>query len=319
MTFSCKKLTNQQVRDAIASKIRDLNHIEEVNNQIIEDTKFSLAEGLEQLLTAKKISQENYNQQMAQCREELTYRFEAQTDINKQKQRLEDLCNSEDDATSFHIPSDTSETELTIIIKILKDKLNTTNAPQERSFLQTMSQTLVTCKHTLEAGRVFSDLEIVIAKEEEEYNNQLLNDFRIANYQNQINELDTIIKNSGKYSAQEKGIINTLCSSIINEVSAIHDLLVQSRSNPKQSAELEPQIERHKAKINKCIDDAEKNPVSDGIRGVINYIYKILGLEPRFRAQIPKEFTQIKNDLQQLKSEAHGQDNPEQSSKKLGG
>lgn len=273
---------------SITNAIKNLRELEEVNNQIIADTKADLYGGLKTLLSRGKINQEDYLQQIGQLRQELSNRLQAQKQISQDIVRFENILNQKNDSVCFIIPENIGKKELTSLMEIAKSSLQTSKDDDEKSLLMAILPSLETYKNMMDAGKEFLKKAIPITKNEEKHLFLLLGKLNGANldaintYLMQLDELKKLRENSGvkALSTKESNVVSTLLNSIIKETESTLMSLTAPNSSKEDIAE------NYRINVEKHLDNAtEQAKELKGVKNFINKICKLIGAEPVFASE----------------------------------
>jgi hypothetical protein len=272
---------------SITHAMKTLRELEEVNKQIIEDTKADLHVGLETLLKTNKITREDYSQQMEQLSEELSDRLQAQTQIRQNIVRFENTLNQKNDSMCFVIPENIGKKELTSLMKIAISSLKTCKDEDEKSLLRAIIPSLETHQNMLDASKEIPKKFIPITKNEERYLIPLLEKLYGLNldainaYQMQLDKLKKLRESAGvKALSKESNMVDNLLNSIIKETELT--LIGLSTQNPNQ----ENIVKDYRANVEKYLERAsEQAKELKGLKKFINKICELIGAEPVFLSE----------------------------------
>lgn len=302
MPFSARKLAKQDVQALIQPTIKNLKDVQEVNEQIINDTKFSIEEDLDNLLRRGAIPKKEYTLQMAQSHVELNNRLRAKEQINETLERFNQFADEKNEISSFGIAADTTREELKELISILKTKRATTDDPKEKRFLDTILQTAESYKTMIDAGRTISEKEIPILESEQHYANQVFASLAqtnkvkpdvLNNYLNQLEEIKAYkekANNDPNLSSAEKEVVNHLCDSLSKEIKTTLTALTTLSTSEAGVVATTPEdiINNHQSKTAMHLVAAReletKVPVTSGFKGLINSLCIALDCKPVFTA-----------------------------------
>ncbi|WP_412754251.1 hypothetical protein [Legionella donaldsonii] len=301
MPFSARKLAKQAVQALIQPTIKNLKDVKEVNDQIINDTLFTMEEGLDDLLQRGAIPKTEYKLQMGQSQVELNNRLRAKEQLNGTLDRFNQFADEKNEISSFVIAENTTREELKELISILKTKGVTAEDPNEKRFLETILQTAESYKTMIDAGRPISEKEIPILESEQRYANQIFASLQtnkvkpdvLNKYLDQLEEIKSYkekTNNDPKLSTAEKQVVNSLCDSLSMEIKTTLAALTAPSATGPGVAVITPEeiIKNHKAKIAGHLTSAReletKVPVTSGFKGLINDICRALDCKPVFTA-----------------------------------
>jgi CRISPR/Cas system endoribonuclease Cas6 (RAMP superfamily) len=289
---SLKQISQENVSSIITPKITELGDMMYVVNQIIEDSKYEINEGLKDLLDRNKIDQRTYEEQLNQTKVELSLRQNSHNEVTQQIDRFKKIQEENQGETQgFVVEESTSRDELKKLIALTKLQISLTQDKDEKLFLSTILQTAESCKTQLDDGRAFDTQIIPMLKSEEKYASSLLSQLNtfefnkpksdlIDKYLKKLEAIETIkhsADNDNNLSRPEKVIIHRFCEGVSQEIKGVLNNL--SSNSPIDENNFSQKIDDH---INLAEARSQKIPVSSGLKGFINKICEVLNKEPVF-------------------------------------
>lgn len=331
MTFSVGKLAKQKAQALIQPAIKNINDIEEINAQIIKDTRSTIGGELADVLRRGKITKAEYNEQMAQSKIELKDRLKSKKQLEEQLARFNQFENEKDEVSSFVISADTNRGELKELISVLKIDIATTAEPNEKLFLETILQTAESYKTMIDEGKPIVEKEIPILKSEQGYADRLLASLArtkkvkpdvLNDYINQMEAVKSFrdkTTNDPTLPSAEKKFINKLCDKLDEEIIKTLKALTTAATAGTSPAKI---IENHQKKIEEHLETANtmaaKLTVTSGFKGLINSICKIFDCKPIFTTNKAVGAVQsIKSQLNALKEQGNTAGKEEESKIRL--
>ncbi len=312
---SLVNMSSEQVLLAIQPIIKGLNDVKPVNNDIIENTRYDLEEGLQQLLEQEKISPTTYQDMVKQNKEELEYRIAAGELIDQQLERLEKLkAEASETNHGFSLPSTTSRDDLKKLIALMQIKSALTEDKSEKLLFTTLLQTVMACKNFLDEKGSFDTKTIPLLDSEEQYVSSLLEQMKdftldrpkaeaIDNYLEQFNALDSIknkCMNDPSISDDEKMILGGLCDNLSGEVRQVLDTLM----TPGGEIDEERITQKISDHLDRSLAQSKDIPITSGFRGFVNSICEVIKAEPLFtisNSPIIDKMKSMKTELFALK------------------
>lgn len=175
------KLNKESVVQATKPILKTLQELTEVNNQIITDTEVSIDSGLHELLDEGKIDQKEYDEQLKQNHAELSFRHNAERDLQAQHQRFTRLQRdaAHGDTPVLFIEGSTSRSDFKKLIAVTQAQLEVADSKKEKLFLTTVLQTVESCKTNLDAGSKLDNKTLPLLQSEMRYCSKLMKEFNI--------------------------------------------------------------------------------------------------------------------------------------------
>lgn len=320
---SLAAMSRKDVITVIAPTIEHLEGLLEGNLKLIEAANLEINEELHNRLMSGRITPDIYKEQIEQQYVELELRQKAILELKQQIQRFTQF-QLQTQINGFVIENTITRDELKNLSALTKIQRFLTENKNEKLFLNTVLQTVESCKTYLTEKGKLDRKTIPILKKEEQYASNLLallSTFKldpskstlIDNYTSKLDTINAIADATHQdetLSKSEKVFINKLCNNVSKEIKeALNNL---SLNAPIDERQIQQNIHRY---INRAAENAQKIPITSGFKGIINWFCHQFNKEPVY---IISNSSKITPTIDELKQELQKQQEEEQLSTTTG-
>ena len=325
MPFAIKKSDKLNVEEINKDSIRQLQDINEVNNQIIADSHSAIESDLKTQLDAGEIDQALYEEQLQQNRIELDSRLASTIQVEQKIARYGEL-NNENKGWFFLVPATITIEELSTLILVIDAKLTSLSLDnqKEKLCLEAIMSTVQACKNLKKEGRAFEDRRIPMLEAELNYIHDLKVPLagigkKLPHYLFISSQLDQIaaIKNDCNadrtISKTEKKIFGQTCDLLNKEIKKVLVALILPENTELTTEQEGAILMGHQDNLEKIMATYTSKTSDNefivlfGLKGFINKLCEVLNCKPLFKIEssvLADKFAGRKGTLSTIKESA---------------